>query len=237
VTGRAHWHALVRARGGHVPPPGYDRRVLAEPVRLEWGPSAWDAWDPPTIAKLLEGVPARWYVVGGWALDLFRGRQTRDHEDLEIATPLWDFERIRERLSAYEFFVAGREGFWPVDGAGGAYFEYQQTMARDPSSGMWRVDVMRAPDDGANWICALDRNIKRPHDEAVAHTVDGIPYLRPELVLLFKGLQTRSKDQADFEATVPLLSAEARTWLAQALVETKGNSHPWIGALIDSNRQ
>ena len=52
---------------------------------------------------------------------------------------------LRERLSAYEFFVAGREGFWPVDGAGGAYFEYQQTMVRDPANGKWRVDVMRCP--------------------------------------------------------------------------------------------
>ncbi|HEY3560334.1 MAG TPA: hypothetical protein VGL05_22860 [Kribbella sp.] len=86
--------------------------MLAEPVRLEWGPGTWDAWDPPTVANLLEGV-ARWCVVGGWALDLFHGRQTRDHEDLEIATPLWDFDLIRERLSDHEFFVAGREGFWP----------------------------------------------------------------------------------------------------------------------------
>jgi hypothetical protein len=152
---------------------------------------------------------------------------------LEIATPLWDFDLIRERLSAYEFFVAGREGFWPVDSAGAAYFEYQQTMARDPSTGMWHVDVMRIPDDGANWICSLDRNIHRPYAEAVAHTSDGIPYLRPELVLLFKGLQTRPKDQADFETTAPLMSTAARSWLAQAIAKTKGESHPWIGALVD----
>jgi hypothetical protein len=211
--------------------------VLAEPVRLEWGPGAWDAWDPATVAKLLEGVAARWYVVGGWALDLFRGHQTRDQEDLEIATPLWDFDRIRERLSACEFFVAGREGFWPVDGAGAAYFEYQQTMARDSSTGKWRVDVIRAPDDGTRWTCALDRNIHLPYDDAIAHTTDGIPYLRPELVLLFKGLQTRPKDQADFEAIAPLMTTEARTWLAQALVETRGNGHPWIQPLANSNRR
>ncbi|HEY3514444.1 hypothetical protein [Kribbella sp. NPDC051137] len=205
--------------------------MVSEPVELDWGPGTWDAWHPRTVAGLLAGAGARWWVVGGWALDLFRGRQTREHEDLEIATPLGDFGLIRERLSAYEFFVAGREGFWPVDGAGAAYFEYQQTMARDPSTGLWCVDVMRVPDDGANWICSLDRTIRRPYDEAIALTADGIPYLRPELVLLFKGLQTRPKDQADFEATVPHLTADARGWLARALAETKGDSHPWIGVL------
>lgn len=205
--------------------------MLAEPERLEWGAETWDAWDPPTIAKLLEGVPARWFVVGGWALDLFRGRQTRDHEDLEIATPMWDFDLIRERLSPYEFFVAGREGFWPVDRAGGNYFQYQQTMVRDPSTGKWRIDVMRIPDDGANWYCSSDRNIHRPYAEAIAHSSDGIPYLRPELVLLYKGLSTRPKDEADFEVTAPLLTSEARVWIAHAFAEARGDDHPWIASL------
>ena len=205
--------------------------MLAKPVRLDWGPETWAGWDPQTIAELLEGLPARWFVVGGWALDLFRGCQTREHEDLEIATPMWDFDLIRGRMCAYEFFVAGRDGFWPVDSAGGAYFEFQQTMARDPLTGKWCVDVMRIPDDGRNWYCSLDRNIHCPYAEAIAHTPDGIPYLRPEKVLLYKGLQTRPKDEADFEATVPLLSSEARSWLVQGLTEARGDGHPWIAAL------
>ncbi|TDD42651.1 hypothetical protein E1263_42115 [Kribbella antibiotica] len=205
--------------------------MLSKPVRLDGGPAAWDAWRPEEIAGLLAGTRARWCVVGGWALDLFRGRQTREHEDLEIATPLWDFDLLRERLSGYEFFVAGREGFWPVDGAGPAYFEYQQTFVRDPSTGRWRADVMRTPDDGVHWICALDRSIRLPYDEAVARTPDGIPYLRPELVLLFKGLQTRPKDQVDFEATAPLLSEAARRWLRAALADASGEEHPWITLL------
>lgn len=205
--------------------------MLAEPVQFEWGPGTWVSWDPSTIARLLDGVNARWCVVGGWALDLFLGQQSRTHEDLEIATPPWDFDRIRERLSAYEFFVAGREGFWPVDGAGAAYFEYQQTMARDPESGKWCVDVMRIPDDGKNWICSSDRRIFRPYDEAVAYTPGGIPYLRPELVLLYKGLHTRPKDQVDFEVVAPRLSAEARTWLAGALEGARGGEHAWVKGL------
>lgn len=164
--------------------------MLAEPVKLDWGADTWDAWSPATLAHLLDGIAARWFVVGGWALDLFQGRQTRDHEDLEVATPMWDFDPIRERLSHYEFFVAGREGFWPVEGAGAAYFEYQQTMVRDPSSGKWLCDVMRIPDDGKNWYCSLDHNIHLPYADVIAHTRDGIPYLRPEMVLLYKGLQT-----------------------------------------------
>ena len=50
-------------------------------------------------------------------------------------------------------------------------------------------------------------------------------------MLLFKGLQTRPKDQADFEATAPQLDTDARSWLAEALTKTKGPNHPWINSL------
>jgi hypothetical protein len=205
--------------------------MLAEPVDLEWGPETWDTWDPSMIAQRLQGVPARWFVVGGWALDLFRGRTTREHDDLEIAVPMWDFDLIRARLSSYEFFVAGAEGFWPVESAGGAFFQYQQIMVRDPQTQLWCVDVMRIPDDRHHWIFSSDRSIYRPFAEAIAETAEGVPYLRPELVLLYKGLQMRPKDQADFEATVHLLCNQARGWLHDALVQIRGGGHPWLSAL------
>lgn len=102
--------------------------VIVDAVELDFSPSAWAAGDPTTVAERLRGFDARWMVIGGWALDAYRERQTRPHEDLEIATPIWDFPQLRDRLDELEFFVAGREGFWPVDGAGGAYFQYQQTL-------------------------------------------------------------------------------------------------------------
>jgi len=205
--------------------------MLSEPIDLEWGAETWDDWAPSTIAQRLDGVAARWFVVGGWALDLFHGRTTREHDDLEIAVPMWDFDLIRDRLSAYEFFVAGAEGFWPVESAGAAFFQYQQTFVRDPQTQLWCVDVMRVPDDRDHWICSVERSIQRPFVEAIARTADGIPYLRPELVLLYKGLETRPKDQADFDATVPLLSDSARTCLHNALLQARGPAHPWLSAL------
>ena len=49
-------------------------------------PEAWSmAWTPDQAARALEGVSAPWAVAGGWALDLWHGMQTREHEDLEIA--------------------------------------------------------------------------------------------------------------------------------------------------------
>jgi hypothetical protein len=46
-----------------------------------------DPWRPEQIAERLAGVSVPWYIAAGWALDLFRGEQTREHEDIEIAVP------------------------------------------------------------------------------------------------------------------------------------------------------
>ena len=50
------------------------------------------------------GVTAPWCVAAGWALDLFRGEQTREHEDLEIAVPTTReaFGQVRNALAGYE---------------------------------------------------------------------------------------------------------------------------------------
>jgi hypothetical protein len=37
------------------------------------------------VYKLMSGCDRTWFIAGGWAIDLFIGKQTRPHQDLEIA--------------------------------------------------------------------------------------------------------------------------------------------------------
>jgi hypothetical protein len=59
----------------------------------------WHAWHPLGITERLRGVDVPWCVAGGWAMDLFRGGATREHEDLEIAVPIGRFDAIRAALA------------------------------------------------------------------------------------------------------------------------------------------
>lgn len=188
---------------------------------------AWDAWHPREVAARLRGVEAPWYVAAGWALDLFRGGQSRPHEDLEIAAPAARFSEIADRFGDCEFYVVG-------NGEAVAYPQaaetFHQTWALDPAARVWRLDVFREPAEAETWICLRDERIRLPYTELIRHTDDGVPYLIPEVALLFKAKWTRPKDEADLVGTLPLLTADQRSWLAWAL-ETAHPNHPWLTRL------
>jgi hypothetical protein len=196
----------------------------------------WDAWRPEQVAALLEGVRSPWYVAAGWAIELFLGEERREHEDLEIAVPRERFGRIAERLSEFELFIPDGDltdaGIvWPIAQAPAALDGHHQTWVRERATGRWRLDIFREPSDGETWICRRDDRIKLPFVDVIEWTNDGIPYGRPEIVLLFKAKHSdRPKDEADFTAALPKLDQLRRGWLGDAL-RLVHPGHPWLSRI------
>ncbi|MEU1198659.1 hypothetical protein ABZ446_20765 [Streptomyces sp. NPDC005813] len=188
-----------------------------------------DAWRPEHVAERLDGVGVTWCVAAGWALDLFRGEQSRPHGDLEIAVPAAGFPEIRGRFPEYVFDAVGSGRVWPGAGAE-ALAATHQTWLRDPTSGQFLFDVFREPHEGGTWIFRRDEGLRLPYDTIIERTADGIPYLAPELALLFKARAQRPKDQADFDAVLPLLGRARRDVLA-GLLATVHPRHPWLTEL------
>jgi hypothetical protein len=106
-----------------------------------------------------------------------------------------------------------------------------QSWVLDPDARVWRFDVFREPSEGDTWICRRHESIRLPFDRVIARTEDGIPYGRPEIVLLYKAKHAhRQKDQADFEAVLPRLDPGAKNWLAGSL-EVVHPGHGWLDEL------
>lgn len=195
------------------------------------GLEAWEAWHPREAAAQLAGVAAPWHVAGGWALDLWHGERTRQHEDLEIAVPRPEFGAVRERLTErYSLFVTGSAGVHPLPDGEPLPADTHQVWVAEPEIPAWRVDMFIDPGTAQTWICNRDERITAPYEEITAVTGDGIRYLRPEAVLLFKAKWQRDKDERDFALAAPALSPEARTWLRDALALVHPG-HPWGNAL------
>ena len=188
----------------------------------------WRPWSPAETARRLEEVEVPWAVAAGWALELFAGEGWRGHEDLEIAVPAARFEEVRAALPGLEFWVpAGDERLRPL---ADAPTDSHQTWGVDPAARAWRLDVFREPSEGETWICRRDATIRMPYRDLVEHTADGIPFVRPEVVLLFKAKRARAKDEADFDAVLPRLD-DARRARLRAALERVHPQHAWLGRL------
>jgi hypothetical protein len=187
----------------------------------------WRPWTPKETARRLAGLAAPWAIAGGWALELFAGERWREHEDLEVAVPAARFDELRAPLAGLELWVpVGGGRLRPLGDAPAP----GQTWALDRDAGAWRLDVLREPSEGATWIYRRDAGIRMPYAALLERTAGGIPFVRPDVALLFKASRTGDKDELDFERVAPLLGDERRRWLREALVRTHPG-HAWIRQL------
>src|SRR5262245_37303287 len=57
------------------------------------------------LAKYLANFPVLWWVGGGWAIDLWMGSASREHEDIEICVARNDQEAIFQYCAGWEFYT------------------------------------------------------------------------------------------------------------------------------------
>ncbi len=190
---------------------------------------AWDAWSPMQLAQKLSGVDADWYIVGGWALDLWLGKQRRQHDDLEFATLPQYAPKLASHLSELIFFEvkAGQLSPWDLNQKFGK--DVWQFWGADLEVGRWRVDMMLERGTREFWKYKRSPSFEQLRDSAVRTNADGIRYLAPANVLLFKAKYCRAKDEDDFQAALPNLTASDRAtlrrWLSLCHVDHKWLQH------------
>ncbi|GLK82599.1 nucleotidyltransferase domain-containing protein [Ancylobacter defluvii] len=190
----------------------------------------WSAWSPQQLAQRLAGVGAPWCIAGGWALDLWHGLETRAHEDIEFTVLAEDLPLFRQALGAMEFYTAHDGALAPLPRHAVPPAHIAQIWCRDAEARCWRADMMIERGTPSTWIYKRDPAITCPRAEAVGRTPDGLAYLRPAIVLLFKAKHRRPKDEGDFARALPRMDRRERQrlkhWLAVA-----HPGHDWAAAL------
>jgi hypothetical protein len=205
--------------------------VLVDPETGAPDVGAWDAWHPREAATRLVDCPVTWCVAAGWAIDLHLGRQTREHSDLEIAIPRGQFPLIRRCLAGFDLYQVFSGKARRLDDADlDPDPEHHQVWVCEPAVPAWRMDTFLEPGDTETWVSHRDARIRVPMSRAVRRTEDGIPYLRPEIVLFTKAKHARDKDEADLALTLPTLDGPARAWLAESLALVHPG-HAWLARL------
>ena len=87
----------------------------------------------------------------------------------------------------------------------------------------WVLDLTVGEGTDTEWVYRRDAVVRRPWREAILTSRTGVPYLAPELQLLFKSKHLREKDTMDAERVIPELVADQRNFLINHLPE----DHAW----------
>jgi hypothetical protein len=170
-----------------------------------------DPFSPEQVAELFAPLGIRWWIVGGRAARF--GAEPRHHEDLDVAVSRAALADVRQALSAWHLWEANSGSLRPLLPGAPLSEDCEQLWVRQDSEHPWRLDLLFQRGD-EEWVFKRDERVRVPWDRAL-HTVDGLPYLRPELALLHKAHLDRPKDRADLAAAQ--LDPEAREWLARTL--------------------
>lgn len=196
----------------------------------------WMGLEPGDVAGLFDALGLRWWVAGGWALDLATRTSIRPHGDLDIAIPrAQGFLLTGLSLAGWELYVAHQGTLTPWDG-GTLEPPLWQFWVREPGGPRWAFEIMLEEislAEGGEWRFRRDPSITRPVSEfgAVAQTTRGaLPHVRPEIALLYKASDRTARATTDFEAVLPHLDSAARAWLRDALRRTSPH-HEWVAWL------
>jgi hypothetical protein len=189
----------------------------------------WLGLTPAEVAELLAGAPFRWWIAGGWAIEA-SGGAPRHHGDTDIAVLRDDRGAVRAWLSAFHLWEAHDGALRPLLAGDDLTPERGQLWMRRDANGPWLLDIVFSPSDGGEWVYKRQNRVRLPLDRVGRIGADGIPYLRPEVVLLFKAKHVRPKDEADFASVLGRLDHSAQAFLIEALHLTLPN-HPWLAAL------
>jgi hypothetical protein len=201
--------------------------TVLEPSRL----GNWASTTPEDAASWFSSLTVPWWVAGGWALDLFLGRQFREHGDCDVGVLRRDFPQLRAALSNWEIFEAQNKvlSLLPYDVA--PREDVNSLWCRPSGSLLWCAEVLLDAGDKEFWVFRREPKIRRPLNEIIRRTPRGLPYLAPEIQLLYKARTPRSRDQEDFAHVIPHLDAPARKWLRESLHMIQP-AHDWLTALV-----
>lgn len=203
---------------------------------------------------LLQGQEFSYAVCGGFALDLFLGYETRTHGDIDILAFWEDRETIITYMQSKGYIVYEMLGGGKVHHI--TNISVQEKLRKNifcctedcelvrlydtEEPDVYWLDFQHTGLTQLNYIEFLfnerteeefvyvrDERVRRGMANAILET-DGVPYLAPELCLLFKSADIeREGYQQDFEFTVGKLSAEQRMWFEKSMELLYPEGHKW----------
>ena len=185
---------------------------------------------PQKIAALMQNFQSDWFIAGGWAIDLYLGKISRPHDDIEIAVFRPDQIALQNYLNGWllQKMANSAASVWNRN----EFLELpvHEIHCFNETSEPQNFEVLLNERNDNEWIYRRNARITKSLSEVYLTTDSGIRFLRPEIVLLYKSKNPRAKDEQDFESVTKCLDAESKKWLGNAL-GICDSKHHWLQKL------
>ena len=181
------------------------------------------------VADLMSTFGPMWCLCGGWAVDAWLGRQTRDHHDVDIAVFEDDLGAVFDHFAGHQLIAHdsvapdstelwdGRRLYPPV---------HIHARLEDGSN----LDLYPNERAGLNWVLSDEPRIAMELRRCTEDSAWGLPTLSPDVILFYKATETRPQDETDFRALLPHLAEEQLSWLRESIALLHPD-HPWLAQL------
>lgn len=200
------------------------------------------------LATLMSSYPRPWALCGGWAIDAWLGRITRNHGDVDLSVFDVDHAQLFDHLAGWQLIphtaaMDDASALWD----GGRLPVPAHIHARSPedagplpADGIcmpekgWWLDIQIDGRDGDMWIKRREPLVRLPLRDAIKLSPWGVPAVVPEALLFFKAIGdvTRRRDHEDFLRSLRRLDPDGRAWLANAIAAIQPD-HVWLTQLED----
>ena len=200
------------------------------------------------VAELMSSYPRPWALCGGWAIDAWLGRISRDHGDVDVSVFDADHQPLVDHLAGWQLIAHTSvvddtsTGLWdgrrlPVPSH--LHARSPQDAGPLPEDGVctpaegWWLDIQIDGRDGDECVLSEEPRVSLPMRDAICMSRWGVPASSPEEVLFFKARGvTRRRDHEDFLRCLRHLTPAQSAWLAKAIASVKPD-HAWLSVLGD----
>jgi hypothetical protein len=155
------------------------------------------------------------------------GERHRPHQDVDIAVLRRDQLELQRYPSGWSLskVVGGKHLPWLPDERLALPVHQIEASKNDE-----RLEFLLNEVAADRWVFRRNEKVSLPLHLLGHRSPAGIPYLCPQVVLLYKAKEPRPVDREDFERALLTLDDAARRWLACAL-EVCHPGHEWISRL------
>jgi hypothetical protein len=185
---------------------------------------------PLQITELMRDFVPNWFIAGGWAIDLFLEKETRSHQDIEIAIFRKDQADLQSHFNGWLLhkFVKGEPIVWHRDEW--LTLPTHEVHGFNETAQPQQIEILLNESNETEWIYRRNQEVRRSLNKVQLESSIGVKFLCPEIVLLYKSTNPQAKDEQDFQAVVEYLDAKQKTWLKDA-IKVCNSEHHWLRSL------